>query len=268
MLSWSEGSYERTAQTLEPAASRAVDALGAPRGLRVVDLGCGTGNAAIEAARRGAKVLAVEPAERLAEVCRMRARELGLDVDVQAGDAARIPASDGAFDALVSVFAVIFAPDAEVAVKEMLRVVRPGGRVVVTSWVPRGPIAEAGALLRAAMASLAPPDAAAATSKAGERPAPAWGDPAFVRGIFQAEGAAVAIEEGGLVFEAESPEAWFDEQAENHPIWRGVRLALDARPGDWGRLRERSVAALSAGSETSPRFRTTSGYLLITASRA
>ena len=196
-MDWGEGEYEIAARTLEPAATRAVEAARVKAGMRVLDLGEGTGNAALEAARRGAEVVAVDPAARLLEVCRARAAEQGLSVTVERGGAERIPASDASFDALVSVFGVIFAPDAEIATAEMLRVVRPGGTIVVTSCVPTGPIAKAGSVLREAMARVAPAPA--------ERPAPAWGDPAFVRDLFGSRGAAVSVEEDTLAFEAASP---------------------------------------------------------------
>jgi len=259
-MDWGDGSYERTAATLERVSARAVDALQIARGIRVIDLGAGTGNAALEAARHGATVLAVEPSQRLVEVCRARAAGEDLPVEAKQGDASRIPAADGAFDALLSVFAVIFAPDAEAAADEMLRVVRPGGRLVVTTWSPKGPISQAGAVLRDAMALVDP------SSKT--RVAPAWGDPAWVRALFERRGARVSIEEETLSFEAESPEAWFTDQEEHHPIWRGIKAALSALPGDeWARVRERSVAALRAGNEDASRLRVTSHYLVVTVTR-
>ena len=134
--------------------------------------------------------------------------------------------------------------------------------MIVTSWSPRGPISQAGAILRGAMALLAPPDADS------KRVPPSWGDPAFVRGLFEPLGATVDIEEQQLSFEAESPEAWFQEQEENHPIWSGVKAALAAMPGEWERVRERAIECLRAGNEDPSRFRTTSAYLLITARKA
>lgn len=258
-MNWGDGFYERTAATLELAAVRAIDALGIQAGSRVIDLGAGSGNAALEAARRGAVVLAVEPAARLLGVCRQRAMDEGLVVDTVEGDASRIPAGDGAFDALVSVFAVIFAPDADVAAREMLRVVRPGGRIVITSWDTSGPIAEAGMILRGAMAALAP--------SAQHRAAPAWADRAFVTDLFAKHGAVVSIGEASLPFEAASAEAWFEDQTENHPIWRGVRVAVSAQAGAWESVRERSIAALRAGSLATDRFRTESRYFVITVQR-
>jgi SAM-dependent methyltransferase len=228
--------------------------------MRLLDLGSGTGNAALEAARRGAVVTAVDPARRLVAVSLERAEEAGLTLTATVGDASQIPARDRSFDVVVSVFAVIFAPDAERAASEMLRVVRPGGRVIVTSWVPEGPIAEAGAILRDAMRELDP--------SSGARQTPAWGEPGFVRRLFEPRGATVSIEEDTISFEAESPEAWFEEQEQHHPIWRSIREALAGVPGAWNRVRERSIEKLHAGNESPPWMRMTSRYLVITAVRS
>ena len=137
------------------------------------------------------------------------------------------------------------------------RVVRPGGIVVVTSWMPAGPISRAGAQLRAAMEKIAPPGAV--------RPAFPWGDPSAVRGLFERLGARVAIDEATMTFAAASPAAWFEEQECHHPIWRGVREALNALPGEWDGVRARSIAHLEAGNEDPTALRVTSPYLLITA---
>lgn len=259
-MDWGDGEYERTAAALEAASRRAVETAAIAPGTDVLDLGSGTGNAALEAAGRGARVVAVDPSGRLLDVCRARADRAGLTVTTRPGDAGRIPAADASFDVVLSVFAVIFAPDAELAASEMLRVVRPGGRVVVTSWVPRGPIAEAGALLRDAMVVVDPSSA--------KRAAPAWGDPAFVRALFERRGAEVAIEEATIAFEAASPRAWFEDQERHHPIWRGVRDALSAHPGAWDRVRAQAVERLTAGNQDRSRFRATSEYLVVTARRA
>ena len=252
MIDWSDGSYERTAQNLALAAERALDALGEIAGQRLLDLGCGTGNVALSAARRGARVVAVDPAIRLVDVTRARALEAGLDVEALVADAGAVPAPDGAFDLAASVFAVIFAPDPEVAAGELLRVVRPGGRIVLTTWRPSGAVFEAGTILRNAVP--APPSAPA-------RPAPDWGDGAFVRALFEPRGASVTEEDAEMTFTADSPEAWFDEQEAHHPVWRAVRGWLDA--GAWSDVRARSVAVLRAQNEDPSGFRVTSRYAVV-----
>jgi ubiquinone/menaquinone biosynthesis C-methylase UbiE len=258
-LDWSEGDYERTAETLNDASLAAVAAAHAASGSRVLDLGCGTGNAAIEAARRGADVLAIDPAARLVEVCRARAARLGVVVTAEVGDASAIPAPDASFDAIVSVFAVIFAPLPERAVEEMLRVSKPGARIVLTSWSPHGAISRVSASFRKAMAVLDPP--------AAKRAAPAWGDPAFVKALFERRGVEASIEERTLSFSATSPEAWFEEQEAHHPVWRGIKRALAAHPAEWDRVRAESIAVLHEGNEDASCFRTTSTYLLISVLR-
>lgn len=227
MIDWGDGSYERTASTLDSASERVAERAGIRAGMRVLDLGSGTGNAALAAARRGGSVVAVEPAERLLEIARGRATAEKLALTCLRGDASAIPASDGAFDVVLSVFAVIFAPDAEQAASEMVRVVRPGGRIVMTSWTNEGGIAEAGRLVRDAMAELGRA-AAATTATVQPDPTPsravaAWGDAAFVRQLFEERGARVTIEESSLPFAAASPRSLV-RRAEGKP----PRLALRA----------------------------------------
>src|SRR5436305_15136046 len=111
-LDWSLGRYERTAGQLLPAARLVVERAAPAAGDRVVDVGCGTGNAALLAAERGARVTGVDPATRLLEVARERAAARGLDADFATGDAAHLPVGDGEADVVLSVFGVIFAPDA------------------------------------------------------------------------------------------------------------------------------------------------------------
>jgi ubiquinone/menaquinone biosynthesis C-methylase UbiE len=132
MSVWDAGSYERTADRLQPAADVLVASLGLPAGARVLDVGCGTGNAALAAARADHDATGVDSAERLVAVARERATAEGLAAHFDVGDATALPYEDAAFDAAVSVFGVIFA-DPPAAAAELLRVTRPGGRVVFTT---------------------------------------------------------------------------------------------------------------------------------------
>ena len=258
MIDWGDGTYENTAATLVDAAETGIQALAITGGERILDLGCGTGNAAIAAARRGAKVMAIDPAARLVEVTADRATEAGLDVDARVGDAGSIPAPNASFDGLISIFAVIFAPDPQKAADEMVRVVRPGGRIVITTWLPYGPIAEAGKILRGAMAALAP-------AGAPTPPPPPWGDAALVRAMFESRLCDVEIARGSIEFEAPSAEAWFAEQQANHPVWRFVHHALQSSPEKWDDLRQRSIDVLRVGNLSKDAFRVASGYLIVTA---
>jgi len=250
-LDWGDGDYARTAQALEPAAEVVLDAAELGRGEHLLDVACGTGNAALAAARRGARTVGVDPAEALVGLARERAAGSGAEVEFIVGDALDLPVADEAFDAVVSVFGVIFAPDADRAAAELLRATRPGGRVVLSSWVPSGPISAVG---RALFAALPPLPMAS----------PRWGDPAWARELLTRHGAGtVEVHEHALPFAAASPEAWFGEQETHHPVWRWGRRQVT--PECWAQLREESVALLSEGNEDPAAFRTTSRYLVISA---
>ena len=108
--------------------------------LDVIDLACGTGNAALLAARRGARVVGMDASPRLLEVARERARIQGVDVDFREGDLLDLPVADGTADVVLSVFGVVFAPEPAQALREVGRVLRPGGRVLFSAWLPAGPI--------------------------------------------------------------------------------------------------------------------------------
>src|SRR5919199_2114132 len=135
-LDWGAGEYERTARELEPAAHHVVALAGVAPGERVLDLACGTGNAASEAARAGARVTGLDAAPRLIEVAEARAAAASLDIEFVVGDAQDLPFGDGAFDCVLSVFGVIFVPDPPRAMNEILRVLAPGGRALISAWRP------------------------------------------------------------------------------------------------------------------------------------
>lgn len=254
-MDWGDGDYELTARVLEPVSLEVIDAAGVSPGQRVLDVGCGTGNAALAAARRGASVVGVDPATRLLEVAHARANAEQLDLTFQRAEAASLPVPDASFDVLLSVFAVIFAPDAEAAAREMLRVLRPGGRLVLTTWTAEGPVFEAGSLLMQAAMRGAPPPASR----------PAWGELAFLQRLFAP--ARVTAVTRSISFEADSAEDWFRQQEHHHPAWRSVKQLLANEPGAWSGVRERSIDALQAHNERVDGFRVTSRYLLATVTR-
>src|SRR3954462_11003045 len=104
------GNYERTAALLLPAAEELIRVAAPSAGERVLDVGCGTGNAALLAAARGARVTGVDPAPRLLDVARAQAAARGLEVSFAAGEAAALPLAAASADLVLSVFGVIFAP--------------------------------------------------------------------------------------------------------------------------------------------------------------
>lgn len=279
MIDWSAGTYELTATQLAPAAERAVAAARITPGERVLDVACGTGNAALLAAMGGAQVTGVDRAERLLDVAAGRARAAGVDVDWLPGDALALPVDDGAFDAVLSVFGVIFA-DAEPAAAELARVAAPEGRIVLVTWTREGVISDASGVVRGAMAAAGglpgadptattPGDTASAGSAAsaatpGTRdPEPVtrdWGDLTHLEALFAPHGGQVAVERYGHAFEADSPEAFADEWMDRHPMWLAAREHLG--PEVYASLRQPLVDVLTAGNEDPDAFRGTSVALV------
>lgn len=262
MTDWDAGSYEITATQLAPASARAVEAAQPAPGDRVLDLACGTGNAALLAAMRGAQVTGLDPAERLLDVAAGRARAAGLEITWTPGTATELPFPDGAFDAVLSVFGVIFAQPAEDAVAELARVTAEDGRIVLTTWTASGAIAAGSGVLRRAVA-----ESVVAAGPATAGPAPRdWGDPEHVTELFAPYGLVPQVERFPHAFEATSPEAFADEWLEQHPMWLAARPLL----GDeaYAALREPLVDVLTAGNEDPSAFRATSEALLIRIDRS
>jgi SAM-dependent methyltransferase len=119
-------------------AEHLVDTADLHAGWRVLDVATGSGNAAIAAARSGCEVVGIDYVPALLERGRVRAAAEGLEVDLREGDAEALPFPDASFDAVLSVFGSMFAPDQERAAAELVRVVRPGGLIALASWTPEG----------------------------------------------------------------------------------------------------------------------------------
>jgi SAM-dependent methyltransferase len=255
-LDWGIGRYEETARGLEPVAATVVDRAGVQPGERALDLGCGTGNVSLELARAGAIVTAIDPASRLVDVTRDRLSAAGLAVDARLGEAAAIPLDAGSLDLVVSVFAVIFAPDPSAAVAEMARVRAGNGRILLTAWVPGYGMSQAYAAL----------GAAAARASGADAPPPrfAWHDPAVLTPLAEAHGLTISVEELELTFTADSPEAQVDLDATNHPMWLDALATLRSGGGDEAAVREQVLASLRQVNESTQGFSTTSRYVIAT----
>lgn len=258
-MDWGAGHYETIADQLFPAAEAVVADAGVRAGERVLDLGCGTGNAALIAARLGASVTGVDPAPRLLDVGRARAVEADLRIEFLTGDAGAIPVADGATDLVLSVLGVIYAPDAEAAAAEIARVTAPAGRVVFSAWIPEGALAQAGRARAVAIAR--------AAGHGDPSPPFPWHDPDAVGELFGAHGFAVASHEHHLAFTAESPEAFAATEFERQPIWVAGRRALDAAQARTA-VEQRVIEILRAANESPGGFRVTSRYRVFTAARS
>jgi ubiquinone/menaquinone biosynthesis C-methylase UbiE len=137
---WGNGPYQRITETLEDIHERVIERLAPEPGDRWLDLACGTGAIAERACAAGADVTGLDLSPVLVETAKGRAAERGLDVDYVVGDVEALPFEDAGFDKVSSTFGVMFAPDHEATAREIARVTKPGGRVVLANWTPEGGI--------------------------------------------------------------------------------------------------------------------------------
>ncbi len=157
---WEKGDFTRIAMSMRESGEDLVNRLGITQGLKVLDLGSGDGTTAVPAARLGAEVLGVDIASNLVEAGNRRAKEEGLtNLSFQEGDASDLgDLDDHTFDLVVSIFGAMFAPRPFDVAKEMVRVTRPGGRIVMGNWIPGDPTLVAQILKISSSYSPPPPE--------------------------------------------------------------------------------------------------------------
>jgi ubiquinone/menaquinone biosynthesis C-methylase UbiE len=151
---WASGDYTAIASRIVLVSELLAETADLHAGWRVLDVACGNGNATLAAARSGTTAVGVDYVPALLESARERAVAEGLDAEFQAGDAEALPFDDNEFDAVLSVFGVMFAPDHRRTAAEIARVTRPGGRIALASWTPDGFV---GQMLRVVSRYVAPP---------------------------------------------------------------------------------------------------------------
>lgn len=139
---WSEGDFATVATAIVIVGELLCEEVDVMPGERVVDVACGSGTAALAAARRGADVTGVDYVPALLERGRERAAAERVEVDWVVGDAEALPFEDGSFDIVLSTFGAMFAPDQAQTARELLRVARPGGRIGMSNWTPDGLMGE------------------------------------------------------------------------------------------------------------------------------
>jgi SAM-dependent methyltransferase len=196
---WASGDFHAVATLIQPVADDLCEAVDLRAGWRVLDVATGSGNAAIAAARCGCDAVGIDYVPALLARGRRRAEVEGLDVDLVEGDAEAIPFPDASFDAVLSVFGAMFAPDHSRAASELARVCRPGGRIGLATWVPDGFIGE---MLKVVAGHVAPPAGAASPLL--------WGTTAHVGSIFGDAIEGVGCREQTFTFRFRSAEAFVD----------------------------------------------------------
>ena len=169
-VTWNAGNYGVVAKTLEASALEFLARVPIEPGVRVLDVACGTGQLAFPAAAAGARVTGIDIAASLIEQARARADAEGVDIQFDEGDAEALPYEDESFDLVISLIGAMFAPRPELVASELMRVCRPGGRIVMGNWTPEGFI---GSFFRTVGKHLPPPSGI---------PSPlAWGSEEIVR---------------------------------------------------------------------------------------
>lgn len=179
---WEKGDFTRIAETMRESGDAFVEKLGNLKGLKVLDLGCGDGTTALPEARRGADVTGVDIAANLVAAGNERVKKEGLqNIKFQEGDATNLEGlKDESFDLVVTVFGAMFAPKPFDVAKEMVRVTKPGGRIVMGNWIPGDPTLVAQVLKISSAYTPPPPEGFVSPML--------WGVPEHVTERFEAAG--------------------------------------------------------------------------------
>jgi SAM-dependent methyltransferase len=225
---WAMGDFAAvTERELWPVGERAIKRLAVRPGETVVDLACGTGNAAIRAALAGAHTIGVDLTPELLATAEQLAARAGVTVDWREGDVEDLPLDDASVDVVVSTFGCELAPRHQVVADEIARVMRPGGRMALCVWPADGTMA---AIMQTAMRYMPQPPPFA-------QPLPMWANPDHVHALFDGTGIEVTFERATLEHEPfESAAADVDWHAERFgPLMRARRAAEAA--GRWEELR-------------------------------
>lgn len=249
---WDSGDYAAVADAFVlEVGETAVEKATIEPGIDLLDVATGSGSAAIPAALKGAEVTGLDLAPSLLERARERAAEAGADVEWIEGDAEDLPFASESFDVVLSALGVQFAPRHEVSARELARVTRPGGEIVVAAWTPGGFIGQVFKTMGPYMPK--PPE--------GASPPPLWGDEDHVRSLFVGTGVELAFERRTVDFESSSADAFIAFMADNYGPMLKAREKLTA-DGRWDDLRAELVALSERSNVESRGFRAPSEYLV------
>jgi len=216
---WAAGDYAVLGTTLQIVGESLCEAIDLQAGEQVLDVAAGNGNASLAAARRWAEVTSTDYVPALLEKGRARANADGFTIRYQVADAENLPFEDDSFDATLSTFGVMFAPDQERAASEMLRVTRSGGRIGLANWTPGGLL---GSVLKI-VAKYAPPPPAL-------KPPLVWGTEPRLVELFGPRAAGIQVERKHFVFRYRSVEHWLDVFSRYYgPLLRALESLDDDR---------------------------------------
>ena len=192
---WASADFAVVGTTLQIVGEMLAEAVDVRAGERVLDVAAGNGNATLAAARRFATVTSTDYVPALLEKSAARAKAEGLTVSYQVADAEKLPFPDASFDVALSTFGVMFTPQHARSAGELMRVVRPGGRIGLANWTPEGFVGQ----LFKVVGSFVPPPA-------GVKPAALWGTEAHLEALFGREASNIRAERRMFNFRYHSPE--------------------------------------------------------------
>jgi ubiquinone/menaquinone biosynthesis C-methylase UbiE len=222
---WASGEFGRIADLILSVGRGVVAATEVSDNDLVLDVACGTGNAALPAARAGAHVIGLDLVPTLLEEGRRTAEGEGLDVEWVEGDAEQLPFDDDHFDVVLSTFGCMFAPRHEVAAQEIARVLAPGGRIGIAAWKPEGTIGRFFGLVGSHMPP-PPPNV---------EPPPLWGSEDHVTELFAGTGVEPEFSDGVAEMVFDSPEGALELYSTKFGPMVMAKAALEPQ-GKWEAL--------------------------------
>ena len=228
---WAAGDFDAIYRhTIAPVGERIVAHAGVQAGDEVIDVGCGTGNAALPAAATGARVVGLDITPELLEVGRRNAAEAGVEVEWVEGDAEELPYDEASFDVVLSTFGCMFAPRHAVTAAEMARVLRPGGRMALANWTTDGAIGVFFKTITTHVGAPPPPE-----------PPVLWGSEDHVREVLGPHGVELDLRREIVEMKFSSPEEAVDLFGNKFGPLVMARRALEPQ-GKWEPLREALLA--------------------------
>jgi len=223
----SDSTLNTAAEKVREVGELLVKRAGVEPGMEVLDVGTGTGNAALPAAKAGARVTGLDDAPELLAIARERGADEMIEPEWVEGEPERLPFGDGGFDRVLSAFGHMFAPRHEAVAGELRRVLRDDGALALAAWTPDG----LGGRMLAALAEHLPPPPEYSSAPA------LWGDEDHVRELLRGR---IEAERHSVEFSAGSPEEWFEFVARSVRPFIAARETLEGR--HWNTLREELVA--------------------------
>jgi SAM-dependent methyltransferase len=218
---WASGDYAKIGTTLQIVGESLAEAMDLKCGAKVLDVAAGNGNATLAFARRWCDVTSTDYVGTLLDRGRARAEAEALKVTYEVADAEQLPYENATFDAVVSTFGVMFAPNQLKAASEMLRVCRPGGKVGMANWTPDGFI---GQLFKTLGKHIAPP--------AGVKSPALWGSKPWLQEVFGPKARTLMVNDRAFVFRYHSPEHFVDFFRTFYGPVHKAFLALDSKGQD------------------------------------